>query len=168
MTRTSRAGLVLAGLLAAPAAWAQQGPPDFMVGEAHGFGAGLVVGSPSGVGLAWRPRDANMVQAAVGWSLDDDWLSANVDYLFDLTVIEQDSTPNIVWPVYLGAGGRLRIGDGKGQRSGIGARVPIGMRMEPTDLKLDVFIELAPFIMLLPETYAGVDFNLGVRMYFGR
>ncbi len=145
-------------------AMAQSGPPDFLRGTPAGFGAGLVVGSPSGLSLAWRMPGSTMVQAAVGWSLQENTLSANVDYVFDLTTIQQDSTPDISWPVYMGAGGRVRMGV---DDAGLGARVPVGIRMEPHDLKLDVYMELAPFVMLVPYTDAGLDFNLGVRFYFG-
>jgi hypothetical protein len=159
----------LAAALPLTAAHAAKGPPPFLQGDANGIGAGLVVGTPSGLALAWKPRDRNMIQAELGWGYEgrsphgDTGLHLNADYAFDLSVIEQDSTPHIRWPVYMGIGGVLYAGSG----TALGARVPVGMRMEPVDLRLDVFIELAPVVMLVPATYAGVHFNLGLRYFFG-
>jgi hypothetical protein len=150
-------------LLPGAAAQAAPGPPPFLQGDAHGIGAGLVVGTPSGLALAWKPRDRNMVQAELGWGYEAHGLHLNADYAFDLTVIDQDETPGIRWPVYMGIGGVLHAGPGVA----LGARVPVGMRMEPAGLKLDIFIELAPMVMLLPSTYTGVHFNLGLRYFFG-
>jgi hypothetical protein len=108
-----------------------------------------------------------MIQAAAGWSLTEGRLNINADYLYDITRIETPDTPGVAWPVYVGAGARLRLG-AEGEGEGLGVRVPVGMRLEPEDLRLDVYLEVAPVLLLLPETTVTFDAGLGARFYFGK
>lgn len=79
-----------------------------------GFGAGLVVGNPTGLSLAWRPDGWSAVQAGVGWNLFRGRLDTSVDYLRTLVVAHPEAPFQI--PVYVGLGAGVGMGmsgDGK-------------------------------------------------------
>ena len=156
-------------------AWAQTSPgqlPNTLEGPARGVGVAL--GTPTGLALSWRPSDAMAVQSAVGWSFQQDQFNANADYV--ITVAELPGPDDsIVFPAYIGAGARLRLdGDdddtsntNTSDQSTFGLRIPAGLRMVPEDLRLDAFIEVAPVVVLFPDTQASLDFGLGFRFWLG-
>lgn len=142
-------------------------PPPFLMGTPANFGAGLQVGTLSGIALAVRPGGDLYMQGGVNWSLTDDRLSVDGDVLWTLTELMIPEAPNLRFPVYFGAGGRVRINQKNPvlPDNAFGARVPIGLAMTPTNVSLDTFIELAPVLLVYPDIDVGMDFTLGVRMY---
>lgn len=165
--KTIGAGLVstlLWGLAAT--AHASDGP--------YGFGIGVVAGDPSGLSFGYRPGDEWMLQAAAGWSLVNDRLHLNVDYLYNITILQAPDAGGVSFPVYVGVGGRLRLGDDWDDDwdndgwddEGVGLRVPIGIAVLPDRAPFDVFLEIAPAIILIPETEGEVDGGIGARFYF--
>lgn len=139
-------------------------------GPAQGVGLGIVGGDPNGLTVAWRPDDAMSIQTAAGWSTTSGMVKVNTDYIVTLRDMTTP-TDQLRITVYAGGGARLRIaGEAKVQKhneSGIGARIPIGLRGVPAGKKLDFFVEVAPSMMLLPDTSAGLDFGLGARLWTG-
>ncbi len=142
-------------------------PPPFLQGTPANFGAGLQVGTLSGIALAVRPGGDLYMQSGVSWSLTDDRLSLDADVLWTLTELMIPEAPNLRFPVYFGAGGRVRINQKNPvlPDNAFGARVPIGMAMTPTNVSIDTFIELTPVLLVYPDIDVGMDFTLGVRMY---
>lgn len=139
-------------------------------GPAEGVGFGIVGGDPNGVSIAWRPNDETAIQTAAGWSLDAGMVKVNTDYIVMLRDLTSPAD-ELRMTVYAGGGARVRIaGEASVQKhneSGIGARIPIGIRAVPRNKRLDFFIEVAPSMMLFPDTSAGLDFGLGVRIWTG-
>ena len=160
---------LLALALTAPVAHATQvnpalhGPPD-------GFGVGVVLGDPSGLSLAFRPGDPWFIQAAAGWSLVRDSLHVSADYCMNVVILDTPDLPRMRFPVYVGVGGRLRLGENGGRwdddEPGLGVRVPVGMTLLPTDVPIDVFVEIVPVLQLFPETDGTLDGGIGARFYF--
>lgn len=150
--------------------------PTGLEGLPEGFGIGLQVGEPSGLALALRRDEVTNLQAALAWSFSDARLHVNADYTRALFVFETEDAPNVRFPFYVGLGGRVRLagesggGNGNNRRgddegSSVGARVPIGITVLPREQRVDVYLEGAPVLLLLPEADVGWDAALGVRFY---
>lgn len=186
MPRLSRAIPLLLALLllvggsrpaaAAPGEIGVTRHPTGLEGVPEGFGIGLQVGEPSGLALALRRDEVTNLQAAVAWSFSDARLHVNADYTRALFVFETEDAPNVRFPFYVGLGGRVRVsGDNGGssnnnrrgddEGSSIGARVPIGITVLPREQRVDVYLEGAPVLLVLPEADVGWDAALGVRFY---
>jgi hypothetical protein len=134
--------------------------PPGLAGPAQGFGVGLVVGDPSG---------PTYLQAAAGWNFGDDTLSLNGDWLWTFTSLSIPDEPDHAFPIYVGLGGRLRLGTDKilkeGRANSVGFRVPVGISYTPRPVGVDVYVEIAPTLVLLPETLVDVTFAFGARIY---
>jgi hypothetical protein len=140
-----------------------EGPPA-------GFGIGVVAGDPSGLAWALRGGGNTMLQGALGYSAVHGSLHANVDLIMELARLHSDEAPNLGFPLYVGIGGRLRIGDygnkdNDNDDPGIGLRIPCGIQMVPATVPLDLYLEIVPVVRLFPETGAGIDAGLGIRLY---
>lgn len=142
-------------------------PPPFLQGTPAGLGVGLQVGTLSGLALALRPGGDLYFQSGVTWSLTNDRLKVDGDVLWTLTELSIPDAPQLRFPVYFGAGGRVRINESnpKLPDNTFGARLPVGLAMKPTSTSIDAFIEIAPTLMVFPDIDVGMDFTLGVRMY---
>lgn len=127
------------------------------------YGAGMLIGSPTGIsGKLWQgPRRA--YDAAAGWDLgDESRFYVHADYLI------QDPTTFVVsegsMPWYYGIGGRLSAGeDGR-----LGVRAPIGVEYLLQDAPLNIFIEMAVVLDIVPETALDLNAGIGVRYRFDR
>ena len=166
--------LLLPLLLSTRADAAVNQPPG-LGGSAEGFGVGLFVGGPTGLALAWRPGGPSYLQGVVGWSIPDERLALSGDYVWTITELTGAAEPNLVFPIYVGLGGRVRI-DGDDDEndkkdrdnwngSYFGLRVPVGIAFTPRNTAIDVYFEIAPSINLLPDTDVDLDGGLGVRFY---
>lgn len=139
---------------------------------ADGFGLGIVLGLPTGISLGWRPGDVVNYDAAVAWSFDKGTLALHADALFTLSELQTDDIPDTKFPVWVGIGPRLRVGDeevptGESEVS-LGVRVPFGMSAIHENLPLEAFLEVAPGVQAFPETVMTFDIAVGLRFYFGR
>jgi len=157
--------LPLGAALWCPSALASDGP--------YGFGIGVVAGEPSGLSLAYRPGDQWMLQAAAAWSFPNNRLHLNLDYLYNITILDAPELGDVRFPVYVGIGARLRMGDdwdrnwdGDWDHEGLGVRVPIGIALLPDRAPFDVFLEIAPALILIPATEGELDGGIGARFYF--
>lgn len=147
-----------------------------LAGMAHaspqnGFGLGVVIGEPTGLSLAWQ-SPAQTIQSHLSWSLERNWIRVNVDYLKTVAEIPTDGP---ALPLYVGIGGALAAHDDDwgddndwydDDYAAFGARIPLGMRLLPRQVPIDVFLEVAPVVYLIPSTDVDIDLGLGVRFYF--
>jgi len=133
-----------------------QGPPQ-------GFGMGIVIGEPTGLTFALRPDEMNAVQFHASWSLIADRLRLSADYLRTLAVARADG-----WsvPFYVGLGGLVGARLEPDEALAVGGRVPIGFAVHPADTPIEPFLEVAPGVLILPETVPLFEGALGVRYYF--
>ena len=141
--------------------------PAFLQGKPSGIGAGLQVGSLTGIAVSARPGGELYFQGAVNWSLTENRLNVDGDVLWTITELVIPDSPRFLFPVYFGAGGRVRMNQ-KNEAlpdNTFGARIPIGMAMTPADTSLDVFFELAPVLEFYPDIRVTMEAALGVRIY---
>jgi hypothetical protein len=142
-----------------------------MEGPATGFGVGAVVGTPSGLALSWRPSPTQAVQAATGFSGQQGRFAANIDYIRTVWAFF-NADESWIFPLYVGGGIRYRTltndeDKREADQSGIGLRVPVGVRVYPEDTRLDLFAEVAPALHFSPSPTVAVDFGIGVRLWAG-
>lgn len=142
-----------------------------MEGPATGFGLGAVVGTPSGLAMAWRPDPAQAVQVATGFSGQQGRFALNADYVRTVWAFFSDDQSWIL-PLYVGAGVRFRTAadeanERTADQSGLGVRVPVGIRVYPEDVRLDIFAEAAPALHFAPAPTVAFDFGIGVRLWAG-
>lgn len=128
------------------------------------FGAGVVIGEPTGISFAYWTSDIRSFSAGVAWSVHDnrgnESLQIHVDYLFhhfDIVDVNRGSMP-----LYIGVGGRLRFGDNENA----GIRIPLGAAYHFQNNPLEIFLEFVPVIDLVPGTGISGNSGLGFRYYF--
>jgi len=135
-----------------------------------GMGAGVILGEPVAASLLYRWSEKHAVQMLAGWSFGQRRLHLGGDYLFTPTEIESDDHMGLKYPVYVGLGLRMRmLGDdttaGK-ERGKIGLRFPFGVVVEPQDLPMEVYFEMAPVWVVAPVSHGGFDGGIGTRVFF--
>jgi hypothetical protein len=149
--------------------------PTGIEGEPEGFGMGIVLGEPTGLSFAYRTGEWTNIQAGLGWSFSNSRIHLTGDYTRNLFIARPEETPDVRFPIYVGVGGRVKLGfdedddnnRGKDEASNsIGVRFPIGAAVLPTTQRLDVFLEVAPVLQLVPSTAFGLDGALGARIFF--
>lgn len=128
-----------------------------------GFGAGIMIGEPTGFSAKYWLNETNALDFGLAYSFvrKDNAVSLHADYLyhaFDLI----KSSERI--PVYYGFGARLRIVEK--EDTGLGARGVIGVAWLSSQVPVDVFIELVPVFNLFPSTSLNLDAAIGARFYF--
>lgn len=133
------------------------------------FGAGLIVGEPTGLSLKYYLGDDTAVAGAVGAAFLGNGLQVHVDYLWHPWILE--SKPSFVLPAYGGIGARVLDGNGNGNDDlfKIGMRFVGGVLFDFREIPLDVFAEIAGVADYRTKGSSfGIDINLGagVRYYF--
>lgn len=136
-------------------------------GEEHRFGAGIILGDPTGVSLKYWLNDTMAIDGALGASFNDDddndsefYMHADVLWHnFDLLKV-----PKGRLPVYFGVGGLLRFRDDEDNQ--LGVRIPVGLSYMFDDLPIDIFAEIGPAIDVVPDVRGEVTGGIGIRFWF--
>ncbi|HVZ35697.1 MAG TPA: hypothetical protein VG963_24895 [Polyangiaceae bacterium] len=170
--------LLLLGLIGMSAiipgrAWATE------VGRGRDFGLGFAFGSPTSIVGKYFVGDDNALDFGLGFwrygwncNVPDDpsfchdyhafsRISLNADYLWQDGIVAGRAA-NLDW--HIGAGGRVWLGGGD---FALAARMPIGLDLtfrKPSFL--EVFLELAPALYIVPGIDLDIEAFLGVRFYF--
>ncbi|MDO8756924.1 MAG: hypothetical protein Q7J64_02835 [Elusimicrobiota bacterium] len=122
------------------------------------FGAGVVLGAPTGAtGKLWLDA-TQAIDAGLGWN---DALTVYGDYLWHgWTLLPQP--PQGRMPVYLGLGAQVRAYND----SEFSLRAVAGIAYWLPNDPIEIFAELVPLLHLTRQTGAGFDGAAGVRYYF--
>lgn len=127
------------------------------------FGAGIILGEPTGVSMKLWTGSSNAVQGAVAWSFTEHTnLHLHADYIWhrwDVFDVEKGSLP-----LYFGVGGRLRLRDEVDDT--LGVRFPVGVAYEFADAPFDLFFELVPVLDIAPSSEFDLNAAVGGRYYF--
>lgn len=150
------------------------------VGRGRNFGLGFALGSPTSIVGKYFVGGDNAIDFGLGfwtagWScsrrFDDrgycggnrafDLVSINADYLWQDNLVAGTGA-KLDW--HIGAGGRVWLGGGDFSAA---ARMPLGLDLtfrKPSFL--EVFLEVAPAMYIVPGLYLDIEAFLGVRFYF--
>ena len=144
--------------------------------QRSGFGAGLIIGEPTGFSLkGWITSD-RAIDAALAWDLGTGGaFRVHGDYLFHkygLIAVGKGALP-----LYFGPGLRMRFwNDGRHWRHGdrndengrmdLAVRFPVGLAYQFDGAPVDCFVELVPSLGLIPYTYFDLDLAIGARYWF--
>jgi hypothetical protein len=140
--------------------------------QERGTGLGIIVGEPTGISLKSWLGKSTAFDAALAWSFDgNDFIQVHGDYLthnFTLLTVEKGRLP-----FYYGIGGHIKFFNTEGKKSDdtrtrLGVRIPLGLAYLFEKTTLDIFVEVAPVLNLVPETEFELGAALGIRYFFSR
>jgi hypothetical protein len=146
------------------------------------FGLGIMIGEPTGLSAKIWLNQKSAVDFGLAWSMNGDGAAhLHGDYLmhyFKLIHVERGRLP-----LYYGIGARVLIYGDRGhyyyyengnyydryhRKNNIffGLRIPVGLDYIFEGNNVDIFLEIAPVLDLIPST--DLDFNggIGVRYFF--
>lgn len=137
------------------------------VNIANSFGIGIIAGEPTGISWKlWKGKDKAW-DGALAWSfIDNGYLRIHADHLWhDNKMLEVEKG---LLPIYFGIGGTIWAGDRAhyDRHFNFGARGIIGMEYIFPEAPVDIFIELAPTLNLIPETGLDMQGGVGARIFF--
>ncbi|MCK5153982.1 MAG: hypothetical protein KAQ93_06440 [Spirochaetales bacterium] len=118
-------------------------------------GIGIVLGEPTGLSY----KTGNLA-IGLGWSFAT--ADSRIDATADWWLINDHLIEMFDW--YLGAGIKLGL-NLNNDIFNIGFRVPIGVQWWPVE-QLEIFLEIAPGILLIPATEPDIGAGLGLRYHF--
>lgn len=135
---------------------------NFSVAQSNGFGLGIIVGQPTGISAKYWTTGNTAFDFGLGYSLEKhSRIHLHADYLFHVKDIF-NTTENI--SLYYGPGARLMSVENANAR--LGVRFDVGIVWIPRNAPIDLFIEIAPLLDIIPETYFFVNGGIGVRYFF--
>ncbi len=133
------------------------------------IGAGVIIGSPTGLSAKLKLQQNRAVDLAMAWDLgsqNDFYIHSN--YLIGkkrFLVIDQQPLEG-----FYGLGGSLRFHDpapgSKDDRNNFGIRVPVGLNYQIQSAPVEIFAEVALVVELIPSTGVHLNLGIGARYYF--
>ena len=128
----------------------------------EGVGVGFAIGEPTGIAAAYRPHDKHTIAGVVGWGLGSGSIHIHADYLATIARIQPPESI-LTADIYAGAGPTINIRDSS--QPGFGVRVPVGVSLA-FQKPVDIYMEFAPVIGLVPSTNLWANGTAGVRTWF--
>lgn len=130
--------------------------------QSYGFGLGIILGEPTGISAKYWTTGSTAFDFGLGYSLKkNSRLHLHADYLFHVNNLF-NTTENI--SLYYGPGARLRLVESGDSR--LGFRFDVGLVWVPRNSPIDVFLEIAPLLDIIPSTDFTVNGGVGVRYFF--
>ncbi len=136
----------------------------------RGLGIGVIIGEPTGISIKKWTGGNNAFQAAAAWSfVGYESFQFQADYLFHNFGLLNSSEMSGALPVYVGIGGRIKLAENADNTDHndalLGVRVPLGISYIFENTPLDIFLEVAPILDLVPATDFNIDGAVGLRFY---
>jgi hypothetical protein len=126
---------------------------------AKDIGAGLFLGSPTGITGQVFLKDDKAIRAMLG--VNGGKADLNADYVFWFP--DAVGNDKMSFSFFVGAGLRLRFSD----PNRFGVRVPVGLStFFDNDESFEGFVEIAPIVDLAPKVDLDINGGIGVRYYF--
>ena len=138
------------------------------IAQQRGLGLGMIVGEPTGLSVKLWRSPTIAYDLGLGWSVRNDHngeqltkIHVHVDYLLHaFNALQTTET----LPLYYGIGGKF-IG-GEGDDGSLAIRGVLGLAWQPHQTQLDVFVELAPALQVVPSSTFELDAAIGFRYFF--
>jgi len=129
--------------------------------QSDGFGAGIMVGEPTGISLKSWLSHSTAWDAGVAWQLRRKGrFHFHIDYLLHKFGVFNVRKGEL--PLYFGVGGRLVASDDPN----LGIRGVVGVDYMFEKVPVDIFLEIVPVLELLPGTELDLNGALGARYFF--
>lgn len=122
---------------------------------------GVMVGEPTGLSAKQWLGQSTAVDLAVAWSFAGAGaFYVHLDYQqhFAITDVRPGSLS-----AFVGAGGKISI---RADEFRLGARIPLGLYYAFDTVPLEVFLEIAPGLMIFPATTFDAGGGIGIRYRF--
>ncbi len=127
------------------------------------FELGAILGEPTGISAKYWTGSNTAIDGALSWSLKDDHgddMYIHGDFLWhDFGLIDSESGQV---PIYYGVGGRIILHE----EARLGARIPVGISWLLGGAPLDLFLEVAGILDLIPDTDFDLNGGIGIRFVF--
>jgi len=123
------------------------------------FGIGVILGEPTGVASKLWLHERVSLDVAGAWSFMSGSFYVHGDiqwHMFDLIAVETGRLP-----LFVGAGARIKFTD----TIDVGVRFPLGLVYIFATAPVDIFVEVAPALVLVPATEFDIGAGIGVRFY---
>ena len=127
-----------------------------------GFGAGIILGEPTGISAKYWLNNVNAFDYALGSSFASNGrIHLHIDYVWH-TFDPFPSTETFV--LYYGPG--IRVKTREFGNSVLGIRGVMGLAWFVKTAPIDVFVEIVPVLNLTPDVNMSLNAGLGARFYF--
>jgi hypothetical protein len=124
------------------------------------FGVGVQLGEPSGLSAKYWLNSVNALDFLVGLSPFHEHAFIKADYLWhNFNLIR---LPSGQMPLYFGMGAMVNLS----HRPGVGLEGVVGLEYLIPSAPLDVYLDIAPGAIIVPETYGNVNAGIGMRWFF--
>jgi len=130
--------------------------------QQKGFGLGIIIGEPTGLSAKFWTSSETAIDLGLGYSFtsSNSIIDFYGDYVFhNKNMLKAEET----FVVYYGPGASLKIRE---NNSRLGVRGVIGILWFPSGINIDLFIEAAPILDIIPETKFDFAGGVGGRYYF--
>ena len=129
--------------------------------QSSGFGAGIMLGEPTGISLKNWTSQINAWDAGIAWGFGNHGaFHLHGDYLWHKYGLIRVDKGRL--PLYYGVGARFLFAD----ETRFGIRGVIGLDYQVSGVPLDIFLELVPIFDLAPRTEFSFNGALGFRYFF--
>jgi len=130
-----------------------------------GTGVGAVISRPSGVAISHKHAATAYVQGFAGWDMQSAMVNFKVDHIWTIGQPLLPPINGIALPFYAGIGGcAMTHLDGLSETI-VAGRLPIGVLVSPINKPVEVYVEIAPELALIPATQTTLTGAFGVRFY---
>ena len=123
-------------------------------------GLGFIAGNPTGISFKYFTSTTRAIDAAAAWSFSDEWMMVHSNYLWHNFGDIEVSKGQLPW--YYGLGGWIAFGNDVVA----GGRLPVGLEYLFANQNIDIFLEVAAGISVIPDTDFHVDAAIGARFFF--
>jgi len=138
-------------------------PIATLMPQEKGFGLGFIIGEPTGISAKYWVSSKNALDFGLGYSFSNrhNRINLHIDYVWHNENLIRSAER---LPVYFGIGGKFQSYETN--NSSLGIRGVLGLMWYPRKLPIDIFLEVAPILRIVPATDFNIDAGLGGRYYF--
>ncbi len=134
----------------------------------NNIGIGIMAGEPTGINMKFWAWKDTAFDLGLAWSFSgNDSFHIHGDYLlhnYSLIPVSEGKLP-----FFYGIGVRTRLEDKDKKdkdKTVVGVRVPVGLAYMFDKQPVDIFIEIAPIVDLIPDTDLSFNASIGARFFF--
>lgn len=126
------------------------------------FGAGIYIGSPTGIKVKMNLNKTNALSSVVAWDINQSQMYVSVDYSYNF--IYTIKNENTTLPIFLYTGPGIRVMASNNAKVGIKFTGGAGFKF--SDIPLEFFLEVSPILDVFPATELGLNAGIGFILYF--